>query len=172
MECIKIDFDVLETKNPKKLMIGDTSQEWLHAKDLQAYLYITLPGSTKPKVFEFEKSSIKVFNSDKLGITKDTKDSSKYADLPDGIYKIRLQSGFEEHYSEKSYLKTDILEREIRKSIIMNALNISSTNDAFIEKVFEVDWKLKVAKAFAFECNLSMATRYYNEALQMFKCLK
>lgn len=165
MECIKLDFDVLETRDPRKLKIEDSSRNWLHAIDLPAYLYITLPGSTQAKIFDFVKGSVRTFTAEDLELS-----SPKCSDLPDGIYKIKLQSGFEEHYVEKYYLKTDLLEQEISKGLIKNALNLSSDSDAYVESVFNVDWKLMVAKAFARECNIPMATRYYNEALQGLNC--
>lgn len=173
MSCLHIDFDVLETNNPKKLMIGDTSQNWLHAENDPAYLYITIAGSRQPKIFTFDKKAITVFNSVNLGLSsvKDCGDS-KYADLPDGVYTIKLQSSYEEHYVQKYYLKTDIIELEISKKIVDNALNKSTDNNMFVNSVFEVEWKLKVAKAFIREGNLPLATRYYNEAVDVFKSIK
>lgn len=173
MECIHIDFDVLETNNPKKLMIGDTSSNWLHAENEPAYLYITLPSSKKEKIFTFTKKSITVFNSNNLGfsIPNGNCKQDEYVDLPDGIYKIKLQSVFEDQYSEKYYLKTDIIEKEIAKKIVDNALNKSTNNDHFVNGIFELEWKLKVAKSFTLECNIPMAMRYYNEAVDVFKRL-
>lgn len=174
MECIHIDFDVLETNNPKKLMIGDTSMNWLHAELEPAYIYITMPASKKEKIFTFTKKSITVFNSTNLGLTLPKEECKKdeYIDLPDGLYKIKLQSVFEEHFQEKYYLKTDIIDREIAKKVIDNALNYSTNNEDFVEKLFEVEWKLKVAKAFTRECNIPMVMRYYNEAVDVYKQLK
>lgn len=169
MRCIEIDFDVLETKDPKKLMVGDTSKDWFNAEDLDAYLYVTVPGSTKPKVFNFEKKTIKVFNSKLLNTHSDT---NNYQYLPDGIYKIKLQSGFKEKYVEKIYLKTDLLKRNISESIVRNALNLSSSSDNFVDSIYEVDYLIRVAEAFAMECNIPMVERYYNEAVNKFKCLK
>ena len=156
-------------KNPKKLMIGDTSINWLDAKDLPAYLYITIPGSKREKIIEFNKNSIHVLNSENLGLGSqefECKDL-KYSDLPDGIYKIKLQSGFEDKFVEKYYLKTDSIEKEISKSIVRNALNISANNDNFIKTIFEVDWKLTTAKSFLREYDIQNAIRYYNEALDI-----
>lgn len=173
MQCLHIDFDVLETNNPKKLMIGDTSSEWLHAEQKPAYLYITLPGSKREHIFTFDKKSITVYNSNNLGISKPKGDckTSEYVDLPDGLYKIKLQSHFEEYFVEKYYLKTDIIEKEIAKKVVDNALNQSTNNESFINKVLDIDWKLRVAKAFTLDCNVNLTMRYYNEAVDTFKCL-
>lgn len=171
MECIHIDFDVLETNNPKKLMIGDTSSSWLHAEEEPAYLYITLPASKREKIFTFTKKSITVFNSNNLGLSSPNGNcrTDEYVDLPDGVYKIKLQSHFEEHFVEKYYLKTDIIEKEIAKRIVDNALNKSTNNDSFVNTIFEIEWKLKVAKSFILQCNVPMAMRYYNEAVDVYK---
>lgn len=169
MECIHIDFDVLETNNPKKLMIGDTSINWLTAKEHPAYLYITFPGSKKEKIFTFEKGSIIVYNSNNLGLsTPSGCKKDDYLDLPDGLYKIKLQSSFEEIFVEKYYLKTDIMEKEIAKAIVKFALNKSTNNESFINRIFEVEWKIKVAKSFTLEGNAPMVMRYYNEAVKLF----
>lgn len=169
MECIHIDFDVLETNNPKKLMIGDTSINWLTAKEQPAYLYITFPGSKKEKIFTFEKGNITVYNSNNLGLsTPSGCKKDDYLDLPDGLYKIKLQSSFEEIFVEKYYLKTDIMEKEIAKAIVKFALNKSTNNESFINKLFEVEWKIKVAKSFTLEGNAPMVMRYYNEAVKLF----
>lgn len=171
MECLNIDFDVLETNNPKKLMVGDTSPNWLHAEDKPAYLYITLPGSKREHIFTFKKGGIQVYNSNNLGLSdiKDNCSGGEYVNLPDGIYKLKLQSGYEEHYVDKYYLKTDIIEKEVAKSIVRNALNPSANNQNFRDKMFEVDWKLRVAKSFMMECNINEASTYYNEAVELFK---
>lgn len=171
MECLNIDFDVLETNNPKKLMVGDTSPNWLHAEDKPAYLYITLPGSKREHIFTFKKGGIQVYNSNNLGLSdvKDSCSGGEYVNLPDGIYKLKLQSGYEEHYVDKYYLKTDIIEKEVAKSIVRNALNPSANNQNFRDKMFEVDWKLRVAKSFMMECNINEASVYYNEAVELFK---
>lgn len=169
MECIHIDFDVLETNNPKKLMVGDTSSNWLTAQDKPAYLYITMPGSKKEKVFTFDKGSLTVFNSNNLGLSNPSgckKDD--YLDLPDGLYKLKLQSQIEEVFVDKYYLKTDIMEKEIAKAIVKFALNKSTNNESFINKIFEVEWKIKVAKSFTLEGNAPMVMRYYNEAVKLF----
>lgn len=43
MRCIDIDFKVLESRDPKILMIGDVSRDWWTAEDRPAYISITLP---------------------------------------------------------------------------------------------------------------------------------
>lgn len=173
MECLHIDFDVLETNNPKKLMVGDTSTNWLHAEEKPAYLYITLPGSKREHTFTFDKKSIMVFNSNNLGLSNPTQCKAQdYVDLPDGLYTLKLQSSYEEHYVTKCYLKTDIMEKEIAKAIVKHALNMSTSNESFIDKIFDVEWKIKIAKSFTSEGNVPMAVRYYNEAVQMFNKAK
>lgn len=173
MACIEIDFDVLETNNPKKLMIGDTSKEWGFAEKDPAYLYITLPTSRQPKIYTFNKGNIEVYNSENLGLSSRGSCGSKnYKDLPDGVYKIKLQSSYEEHFSEKYYLKTDIIEREIAKKVVEDALNKSRESEMIVDAIMEVKYKLLVAKSFIMEGQSTYATRYYNEAVDKFKNIK
>lgn len=169
MECISIDFDVLETNNTKKIMIGDTSQNWLHAENKPAYLHITLPASKTEKIFTFTKKTVNVFNSVNLGLSPKSRDCNKkeYADLPDGVYKIKLQSIFEDIYIEKYYLKTDQIQREIAKKVVNHELKSSKRNENFAREIMKVDYNLLASKSFLLECDLVQATRYYNEAVRI-----
>lgn len=173
MECICIDFDVLETKDPKKLMIGDTSPNWLYAEDKPAYLYITLPGSNKEKIFTFKKHSIEVYNSNNLGLSQPSSNCNpqRYSDLSDGIYKIKLATSYEDTFVEKYYLKTDILEKEIAKKIVVNLLNPSDSNKEYLDRISKVDRLLMGAKSALIESNISLSSDLYNEAVELLnKC--
>ena len=170
MECILIDFEVLETNNTKKLLIGDSSK-WDYAIELPAYIYITMPGSYKEKEFLFPKGGILTLNSVNMGVNCEvtTKCGSiEYVDLPDGVYKIKLQSGFEDIKKEKYYLKTDKLNKEIAKKLVRN---MDKGNSKFKEKVFDIWYLLEVSKAYMIEGDVPKTNRYYNEALSAFKCL-
>ncbi len=166
MECLSLDFDVLETNNPKKLIVADTSPNWLGVEDLPAYLYITLPGSKKEKIFTFDKKAIQIFNSTNLGLSPiGDCEKDNYSDLPDGMYKIKMQSGIEDHFVEKYYLKTDMLELEISKKLVERALRYYSFEDGFYKCLQNIELNLKTAKAFTIDCDIKNAMKYYNEAV-------
>lgn len=174
MECIEIDFEVLNTNNPKSLIVGDTSPNWLTAEDKPAYLYITVPNSSKPKVFTFTKKDLNIFNSVNLGISFLSKDCSKsrYISLPDGVYTIELQTAFEDIKLKRYYLKTDTIEYEISKAIVDRILNKSQSNDCFFDTIKEVDKKIIVSKAFIKQGLITESIRYFNEAIDTFKSIK
>jgi len=54
---IKIDFQVIESKNPKYLTIGDLS-DWAYASNKPSYISITLPGSKNAITHTWKKNAI------------------------------------------------------------------------------------------------------------------
>lgn len=167
MGCIIIDFEVLETNNPKKILIGDSSV-WEHAKDIEAYFYITLPGSSKKIEKVFNKNSIMTFNSKNLDECQEECCEKEYKDLPDGVYKFKLQSGFEDIFKEKYYLKTDNLQKEIGRKLIKN---YDKNDESFKEAMFNVWYLIEVSKSYMVEGDIPNTNKYYNEALKQFKCI-
>lgn len=121
MEHIDIDFTVLSSDSPKKLIVGDSSSNWLNAEDLPAFLYITLPNETEPLIFTFTKGAINVFNSSNLGLTPVGED---LIDLPIGVWKIRLQSGFEEVYVEKRHIQKSLVDLTGKEILLLKANDI------------------------------------------------
>lgn len=169
---IKIDFQVLESRNPQFLMVGDLS-EWEYAENLPAYILITLPGSSNPITYSWKKDAINSFNSNNLGLSCLVEcGEQKYVDLPDGIYTICLKSGFEEIEKVHYYLKTDRFEVELSKVIIANGLEYDPQDKSFREYIFEVKWFLLEAQSRAHIGDFSGAQNYFTEAQKMLKKYK
>jgi hypothetical protein len=166
---IKIDFDVIQS-TVQTLWIGDNS-DWVHAETLPANILITLPGSKKSLVFTFKKKAINAFNSHNLGITCFTNDCKDevYADLPDGVYTIVLKSGYSNFEKTKYYLKTDRTELELSKVMVKHGFEYSKNDKAFREKLYDVDWLIKVAKAHAKLGDFVKADRFFSEAKSVLK---
>ena len=166
---IKIDFDVIQS-TVQTLWIGDSS-DWAYSEALPANILITLPGSKKPFVFSFKKKAIASFNSHNLGITCFTNDCNKevYANLPDGVYTICLKSGYSGFEKTKYYLKTDSAELELSKAIIKHGFEYSKNDKKFREKVYDIDWLIKVAKANAKVGDIVKADRFFSEAKSILK---
>lgn len=166
---IKIDFDVIQS-TVQTLWIGDNS-EWADIETLPANILITLPGSKKELTFPFTKKAIASFNSHNLGITCFTNDCEEelYADLPDGVYTICLKSGDINFEKTKYYLKTDRTELELSKVIIKHGFEYSKNDKSFREKVYDIDWLIKVAKSHAKVGGIVKADRFFSEAKSLLK---
>lgn len=168
MRCIDIDFKVLESRDPKLLMVGDVSKDWWTAEDRPAYLSITLPNSNKPRNFTFIKHQLNVFNSITLGLNKFVGNCKEevYLNLPDGMYRIELLSDFEGIKKEAIYLKTDILRKNIAEKIADSYLKDKTETRGLYDKISEIDYKLTVAESFTLQGYYKEANRFYSEALK------
>ncbi len=167
---IKIDFQIIESKNPKYLTIGDTSQ-WVYAKNKPSYISITLPGSKKAITHTLKKDAINNFNSHNLGLSCLSGDCGKetYIELPDGIYTLCLKSGFEGIEEKKFYLKTDRIDLEFAKVVVKNSLEYSKNDKAFIEDILNIEWLLRVAKSHAYLGDFVKADRFFEESRRLLR---
>lgn len=158
---ICIDFEVLESKNPNLLFIIDTS-EWKVIENLPSFLYITLPGSRKPKVVPFQKNSIQEYSRLSLGLTKHRDCVENIGPLPDGVYEIEVRGGKNgRHRKKKYYLKID----KINKSLLEEWLKIGQHyyEDHKKERnaLLEIEGFLRAAQAMTEEGNITEASSLY-----------
>lgn len=169
MGKIKIDFDIF-SKNTLHIGILDVS-DWQYAENMPSYIFITTPGSTVPKTLTFNKNKINIFNSNNLGLScfkGDCKEDSKI-ELPDGIYSIKVQSGYEDIYKEKFYLKTDRFELEFAKIAVKHGFEYSGNDILFQDKMLSVQWLLTVAKSHAKLGDFVKAQRFFESAKKLLK---
>lgn len=162
MNEIEIDFQILETRNPKLLMIGDTSN-WSYAEELPSYIAITMPGSDTPLNLEFVKGIVKTYNSSNLALTCQSCDD-ELANLPDGVYTITVKSGYEDIERTKYYLKTDTIRIELAKEIVKNGFEYSPSDKKFRENIYDIKWLLDVAQSHAILGDFCKAQNYYEMA--------
>lgn len=168
-QTIKIDFQTLESKNPQFLLVADLSV-WEYAENLPAYLFITLPGSSKALQFSWKKNAINAFNSNNFGLSCVVEcDEQEYIDVPDGIYTICLKSGFENIERLRYYLKTDRFENELSKVIIKNGLEYDPKDKEFRDNIFQIKWMLLTAQSQAHQGNFVEANKFFNEAKKLLK---
>lgn len=161
MEII-LDFYIIPS-SPKNILISDSSV-WEWAEDSQAFLSIIPPGSRKCITIPFEKDTTNTITSDKLNLGCDV-------DLKDGIYEINLLSGLEDINLKKYYLKTDHLELEISRDIIL-AEEEGRVDSKFIDSYFKAKWYLDIAKAYTKEGKIEKAMNAFNLCKSQFKCKK
>ena len=162
---IIVDFQVLETHDPKYLMIGDVSQ-WAYAEKKPSYILITLPGSSTQHNWIFKKKGLNVVNSNNVGLScvKTDCNDQQYVDLPDGIYTICVKSYYEGIEKTKYYLKTDRFEVEFKKTIIKTGTEYSENDRDFRETALQIRWYLEIAKGWAQNGDFVKADRYFNKA--------
>lgn len=165
---IKPDFQVIESGDPRILMIADTS-DWKYSENKNSYFSIKLPGSSKYVTYSFKKYSVNSLNSHNLGISCLKGDCTEevYVDLPDGIYTIKVLSGYEGIEKERYYLKTDKIELEIAKYITSIGLNFSDHTSEKIKPIQKVKWFLTVAKSWTKLGDFTKADRFFQEAIRI-----
>ena len=170
-QIIKIDFQVLETRNPQILMIGDTST-WSYAETLPSYISITLPGTENPLTYDFNKNNVCIFNTNNLGLTCTTDEckDEDLQDLPDGVYAINVKSGYEEIEKTKWYLKTDKIQLDIAREVRRNGFEYSPIDRSFRDRIYDIKWLLEVAKSEAIFGDFYNAQKYYEEAQSKLTC--
>ena len=84
----KLSFELLETGNPKTLVIFDSS--YYYEEPERPLLEITLPGYNKYFLVNVEARKVNTFNSNTIGLT-DTLDTDEFIDLPDGVYGFKFK---------------------------------------------------------------------------------
>lgn len=100
-----IDFQILETKDPKVLMVADNSN-WGAIENEPSIIEITPPNKETFVTYYFGKHKVNSFNSSLLNLSE----SGELCDLPDGIYRITVKGSPSTKYCvHKDYLKTDKL---------------------------------------------------------------
>ncbi len=109
LDKIEIDFQIINTNDPKKLSIYDTSV-WGAIENKVAAIEITIPGSEKPRRYTHLKNQISTFNTSNLSITE----IGVISDLPDGMYSIAL-IGANKNCKHRKYLKMDKLRINLAK---------------------------------------------------------
>lgn len=166
------DFQIMKSGDPRILMVVDTSS-WVYAENKTSYLSIRLPGSSKYITHTFKKYAVNNLNSHNLGLSCLRGDCTEevYTDVPDGIYSIKLLSGYEGIEKERYYLKTDKLELEIAKRVTLIGFSYSEEVDNKVKEIGYVRWNLYVAESWTKLGDFIKADRYYQEAVKMFnKC--
>lgn len=162
---IKIDFHVFSVYDPKILAVADNSN-WLHITSEPSIIEITLPGSTKPLVFNFLKNSFNNFNSNSLELTCLTGDCTEetYSDLPDGIYTITVKGSPDSFQATKYHLKTDRFQKKFDELLIGIGFDYHIEKAAQRKKLEEVEFLRKVAYAHIRREDIGSAKRFFDLA--------
>lgn len=152
-----LDFSVIETMDPKTIVIIDKST-YMDKKPQKPKLEILAPGYTQAKIVSYNPYKTTVVNARQLNLT-----CGNSVNMPDGIYVIKMSICPNEHvYLEKTFLKTDLLEYAI-DSKLLETLSCKDLTDKFKRDMETIFILLKSAKAHGANGNINEATKLYSK---------
>lgn len=144
---INIDFQILDTHDPRVILIADTST-WGHLERKPAILEVTLPGDKKYSTSYFKMGSINVWNSSHFNLTcPDENGNMELIDLPDGVYSLKLKGSPSSYNKERYYLRTVLLESQIDRLVLQLGSNNISNNKKAVELLVDINMLLESAHA-------------------------
>ena len=158
-----IDFFVLDSNDAKSIIILDNSV-YLDPAD-KPLLQVILPGFTGYVNIPYNPNSYTILNSDNLDLTSSC-DYSELAELPDGVYQIRMQvCPTEEFYSKKCYLKTTAFYNKYREVLLNNDIFIETYEGSKLKNsIIDAELLIETAKGYVYRCDIYNATKYYAAA--------
>ena len=159
---IDIDFQVLENRDPRYLVIYDIS-EWAHIEDKPAIIEITPPRFSETKTQYIDKRVINMFTSVSLGLS-DVREEKRY--LPDGVYKITIKGSPDKFFETRYHLKTDNLRLELDK-ILMKvnfSCSVNRVDTELVKRIKRVELYIKGAEANVRHDNICEATTLLQNA--------
>lgn len=170
IDTYKIDFAILENNNPKTIVLLDQSN-YLSVPE-KPLLFITPPGYTGHIELVYNPDSIIVLNSDSLGFTDQT-DYDDLADLPDGVYQIRMGvCPYDELYSKKCYLKTTKLDCKFQ-NLLLTYDNCDCMDERELKnQIVDLDILVQSAKAEINICNIEKGISKYKSAMKKLENLE
>lgn len=164
VQTYKIDFAVLETNDPKKLVLLDQSN-YLDVAE-KPMLFITPPGFTGHLEVPYTPNSLIILDSDKIGLTEPC-NYDYLANLPDGVWQITMAvCPYKELFAKKCYLKTTQLEAQYRDLLLKLDVGSPCMEDKKLkENIIDLDILIQSAKAEITYCNIEKAAAKYKTAL-------
>lgn len=107
-----LDFEILQTGNPKTMVFLDSS-DYKDEQPDKPLLEVTFPGYNKYFIVNVKARSVNTFNSNTLGLT-DLLNNDEMVDLPDGLYKLRYKiCPYTTNFKDKVYFRTTLLEAKL-----------------------------------------------------------
>lgn len=169
---IEVDFQVLNVEDPYVLMIADTSR-WAYAEDKPAMLFITMPNTPEPLHFHFPKKKDLVFNSHNLGVSclSLNCEEQEYLMLPDGVYKIKLQSKYQGIYKERLYLRTHLLKIKLFEEVVKMG-DYNGLTKCQKDTLNSFNYALLRSEAYTSRGDQVRAAKYYKEADELIEKLR
>lgn len=169
---IELDFQVLDTKDPRILPIFDSSI-WGHIENKPAIIEIILPGEKNPIVHYFNKKQINIFNSINLNLNCiDECGGEELLDLPDGVYTITLKGSPDDFFMTRKYLRTNLLQLELDKAFIRLNLLCDKGELSELKLLTDITLLIRAAEANVRFDNIGMASKLYTKSRDLLEQLK
>lgn len=161
LDKINLDFQVINTSNPKILVVSDTSV-WGAIEDKPAIIEIVVPGSSKIKTYNFVKGKSNVFNSSNLLLSN----VGDMNDLNDGVYSITVKGSPSTTFCvQKYYLKTDKLQLALDKLYMsLGVYNKDSETTKKRLEILKIDSLIKTAESFTRDGKPNEALNHFKRA--------
>ena len=160
------EFTILETHEPKYLRLMDASM-YYQTENNPAVIQLTPPGANEPISAYWVKNAINTFNSSNLGLSCFNSCDNEYLDLPDGLWLLKLKLSPDTIYSEKYYLKTDLLELDLDKIYVKINLEYDPFDKKFREWYIQVNMFLDAAKANTRKGDIGRAKDFYDKCVSL-----
>lgn len=164
---INVDFEVIPTHNPKKILIGDMSN-WSVAENKASIICMTPPGSSVAINNTFQKHKLNIFHSVnlKLSCLVECADQ-EYNDLPDGIWTINLKSSFTGIGKTRYYLKSDVFQIELDKIYVRAGLEFDKSKKDFRNDLQDIEFLIRTASAHTRLGDSFKADRDFSQAKEL-----
>lgn len=148
-----IDFDIYTRGVENTLIVIDTSDYF--ERPSNPIIEVTFPNSQQVYATYFTPKSLNVLNTKLLNYSEDV------IDFPDGLYKIRMSVGPNEHvFSCKNYLKLDKLKKRFLALLPADCENLDK-----IDFIYDID-KMITAAVINENINPTKALEFYKETLK------
>ncbi len=158
---VNIDFHILDVLNPKWFAVADNS-EWGGILEKPSIIEVTVAGFNEPNVTFYTKCGINQFNSRTLGL--DCGKCGELVDLPDGIYTITVKGSPDKYQKTKEYIRTTQMQLKMDKLLISAVNSCGEFDKNLKEKIRNVDFLIRAAKANIRYDNRCRAFELFNEA--------
>lgn len=165
---IKVDFQVINTDDPKVLVIADTS-EWGVIKDTPTIIEVTTPGSRNPITNYYDQGEFNILNSATLGINCGAKCKEDLVDLPDGVYKIKVIGSPEKYNKERYYFRNEKLKLRLAEVYIKLGRDIKQGNKQEAEMLWIAELLIKASESATKLGYIGEASDFYMQASKIVK---
>lgn len=162
MDPISLDFQIIETNDPKVLLVMDNSV-WGVIEEVDAIINITLPAEDYPVTLYFSKHAVNSYNSIYLNYNCVNGNVADFKDLPDGVYEIELVGAGGKIF-KRSYLRTVLLRKKIDTMYIDCLMDCDNINEPIRKNIQTIETYIAAAEANMRNNNNEMAYRYYSIA--------
>lgn len=159
-----IDFKILDSNDPKTIVLMDTST-YLDQPELPL-IDIIPPGYTGYIQVAYIPGTTIVLNSDDLKLT-DNCEYEALADLPDGVYQIKMKvCPYNQLFKKQCFLKDTIFYRNYQTLLLSFDQGCDGYDtDDLKRKVLDLDILLQSAKAEVSQCNVDRGIQKFQTAV-------